>query len=156
MVKSLTQWVETYSAAMKCAERYGNTHGDIDAANHAWHKCKEFQDKIAELESQLAELKKQKPIGYVSPDVIKNLIAGTRYGGARITPRPDEEDGTTAAIYAAPVVQPDFFPDACRLALELECLLLSCNDNAAVSKWWDSAHEALEQHRAMIAAAQEE
>jgi hypothetical protein len=37
-----------------------------------------------------------------------------------------------------------------RLALELECLLLSCNDTAAVSKWWDSAHEALEQYRADI------
>lgn len=59
-------------------------------------------------------------------------------------------------LYAAPVVQPfeDFFPDACRLAMELECLLLSCNDNAAVSKWWDSAHEALEQHRELIAAAE--
>ena len=57
-------------------------------------------------------------------------------------------------LYAAPVVPPfeDFFPDACRLALELECLLLSCNDNAAVSKWWDSAHEALEQHRELVAA----
>jgi hypothetical protein len=29
----------------------------------------------------------------------------------------------------------------------LECLLLSSNDTAAVSKWWDSAHEALEQWR---------
>lgn len=37
--------------------------------------------------------------------------------------------------------------DAKRLALELECLLLSCKDTAAVSKWWDSAHDALELHR---------
>jgi hypothetical protein len=35
-----------------------------------------------------------------------------------------------------------------RLALELECLLLDCKDTAAVSKWWDSAHEALDQYRA--------
>ena len=41
----------------------------------------------------------------------------------------------------------DIFPVAHRLALELECLLLSCNDTAAVSAWWDSAHEALEQWR---------
>lgn len=41
----------------------------------------------------------------------------------------------------------NIFPAAHRLALELEALLLSCNDNAAVSKWWDSAHEALEQWR---------
>lgn len=31
-----------------------------------------------------------------------------------------------------------------RLALELECLLLSTKDTAAVTKWWDTAHEALQ------------
>ena len=41
---------------------------------------------------------------------------------------------------------PDAFPQAHRLALELECLLLDTKD-AAASKWWDSAHEALEQWR---------
>lgn len=41
----------------------------------------------------------------------------------------------------------DAFPQAHRLALELECLLLSCADTAATAKWWDSAHEALEQWR---------
>lgn len=43
--------------------------------------------------------------------------------------------------------KPDAFPQAHRLALELECLLLSCKDTAAVSKWWDSSNEALEQWR---------
>lgn len=41
----------------------------------------------------------------------------------------------------------DVFPAAHRLALELECLLLDTKDTAAISKWWDSAHEALEQWR---------
>lgn len=41
----------------------------------------------------------------------------------------------------------DVFPAAHRLALELECLLLSCTDTVATAKWWDSAHEALEQWR---------
>ena len=41
----------------------------------------------------------------------------------------------------------DIFPAAHRLALELECLLLDTKDTAAVSKWWDSGHEALEQWR---------
>lgn len=36
-----------------------------------------------------------------------------------------------------------------RLAMELECLMLSCKDNAAVSTWWDSANEALEAFRAI-------
>lgn len=34
-----------------------------------------------------------------------------------------------------------------RLALELECLLMDTKDNAVVSKWWDSANEALDQWR---------
>lgn len=41
----------------------------------------------------------------------------------------------------------DAVPVAHRLALELECLLLSCTDTAATAKWWDSAHEALDQWR---------
>lgn len=39
------------------------------------------------------------------------------------------------------------FSAGARLALELECLLLETRDTAAVSKWWDSAHEALEMWR---------
>ena len=39
--------------------------------------------------------------------------------------------------------------DAKRLAMELECLLLSC-ELSAVSKWWDSAHEALELHQNLV------
>ena len=41
----------------------------------------------------------------------------------------------------------DAFPIAHRLALELECLLLDTEDNAVVSKWWESGMEALEQWR---------
>jgi hypothetical protein len=53
----------------------------------------------------------------------------------------EERDKAIAAIR-------DVFPAAHLLALELECLLLETKDTAAVSKWWDSAHEALEQWRA--------
>ena len=41
----------------------------------------------------------------------------------------------------------DIFPVAHRLALELECLLMSCTDTAATAKWCDSANESLEQWR---------
>ncbi len=41
----------------------------------------------------------------------------------------------------------DAFPQAHRLALELECLLLGTKDTAAVSAWWDSATDALDQWR---------
>jgi predicted nuclease with TOPRIM domain len=43
----------------------------------------------------------------------------------------------------------DFESDAKRLALELECLIMS-TDLPACTKWWDSAHEALELHRKTI------
>lgn len=47
------------------------------------------------------------------------------------------------------------FSAGARLALELECLLLSCEDTAAVSKWWDSAHETLQQWRDLIGSLEE-
>ena len=44
----------------------------------------------------------------------------------------------------------DFFTPGARLALELECLLLDTRDAAVQSRWWDSAHEALEQWRQAV------
>lgn len=42
--------------------------------------------------------------------------------------------------------------DAARLALELECLLTDKDvPMPALSRWWDSAHEALELHRKRMA-----
>jgi len=52
-------------------------------------------------------------------------------------------------------VERDAFPQAHRLALELECLLLDTKDTAAFSKWWDSANEALEQWRQFCDAMKE-
>ena len=37
-----------------------------------------------------------------------------------------------------------------RLALELECLLLETKDTAALSKWWDTAMEALNNYRTAL------
>ncbi len=49
----------------------------------------------------------------------------------------------------------DLFPAAARLALELECLLLDTKDRPTQSRWWDSAHEALEQWRQVVRAVEE-
>ena len=43
-----------------------------------------------------------------------------------------------------------------RLALELECLIIDTKDNAVVSKWWDSAFEAIEEYQALKPGADEE
>jgi hypothetical protein len=40
----LMKAVEHYATAMKLSERYGNEHGDMDAANNAWHECKKYAD----------------------------------------------------------------------------------------------------------------
>lgn len=42
--------------------------------------------------------------------------------------------------------------DAGRLALELECLLQSISDMPTVSRWWESANEALDLHRSRLDA----
>lgn len=44
----------------------------------------------------------------------------------------------------------DFFSPGARLALELECLLMDTRNDAAQSRWWASAHEALEQWRQAV------
>lgn len=44
----------------------------------------------------------------------------------------------------------DFFAPGARLALELECLLMDTRNDAVQSRWWDSAHEALEQWRQAV------
>lgn len=46
----------------------------------------------------------------------------------------------------------DFFTPGARLALELECLLMDTRNDAAKSRWWDSAHEALDQWRQAVRA----
>lgn len=53
-----------------------------------------------------------------------------------------------------PVGWTDADADAARLAMELECLLLDTKDTAAVSRWWKSANDALDLHRARLAAHQ--
>lgn len=63
--------------------------------------------------------------------------------GERTTPHP-EQAVELRRLHADEVIA----AHAKRLALELECLLLSCGDTAAVSRWWDSAHEALALYRA--------
>ena len=45
-----------------------------------------------------------------------------------------------------------FFTPGARLALELECLLMDTRNDAVQSRWWDSAHEALEQWRQAVRA----
>ena len=49
--------------------------------------------------------------------------------------------------YKALLADREVAAHAKRLALELECLLLSCEETYAVSKWWASAHMALKEYQ---------
>ena len=55
-----------------------------------------------------------------------------------------------AAVAAEREACADAESDAGRLALELECLLLSISDMPTVSRWWESANEALDLHRSRL------
>ena len=82
---------------------------------------------------------------------IKDGYRGIRWVTADgVYGRPTEEDVARYLGYTTPpAAQPATAADtqiaahAKRLALELECLLLSCEETAVVSKWWASAHQAL-------------
>lgn len=65
-----------------------------------------LQQEIAKLRAQPAIPEGMTLVGYTTPEVIINLRKGTWYGGARISPRVDEEDGLTAPIFAAAGVAP--------------------------------------------------
>ncbi len=67
---------------------------------------------------------------------------------------PEGECLSVCRAYRAALARPgwtDADADAARLAMELEALLLSCTDTAAVASWWDSAHDALDLHRQRLA-----
>lgn len=72
---------------------------------------------------------------------------------ARQTPRaqPMRAQSAThdANVYEHQTRAEDLEAAGHRLALELECLLLDCKDLPTVSKWFESAHEALAQWQAL-------
>lgn len=54
------------------------------------------------------------------------------------------DDGGNMLTFPPPPSKETLEAAGHRLALELECLLLDCKDNAVVSRWMDTACEALE------------
>lgn len=97
----------------------------------------------------------QRPAAQATPEPL-----GEPFGYFRALPfgweQCGEHDDGAVALYTRPA--PDGWTeadaDAARLAMELECLLLDTKDTAAVSRWWKSANEAIDLHRARLAAAQ--
>lgn len=118
-------------------------HGEVEGADvlHDAEKMLHSRTKamvgdLARLVTRLArQLAKAAPDNEL-PEMAMDFLSRNNLHGS---PLRKVGDGDTAPG--------DAFPQAHRLALELECLLLSTTDTAAVSKWWDSANDALEQWR---------
>lgn len=130
----------------------------LRVANEMWLEgYPTFHHSVVHFERCLAELaKKQEPAGNENIRQIVEAAIVEHCNGGDLVMCSLLAAKKIACAYShpatpRPVVSPDFAADAHRLALELECLLLSSKDTAAVSAWWDSAHEALEQHRALCA-----
>ena len=77
-----------------------------------------------------------------SHSVHETLMHQTQIDAARIEELERERDTAWAQAH--------------RLALELECLIMDTKDNAVVSKWWDSAFEAIEEYQSLKPGADEE
>ena len=77
-----------------------------------------------------------------SHSVHETLMRQTQIDAARIEELERERDTAWAQAH--------------RLALELECLIMDTKDNAVVSKWWDSAFEAIEEYQTLKPGADEE
>jgi len=89
------------------------------------------------------ELKALKPVAYIDK---KGLVFNNATHPQLYTPLYALE-AELAKPEQGHISNSDLYSISGRLALELECLLLDTKDISIVSKWWDSAHEALDQWR---------
>lgn len=77
----------------------------------------------------------------------QDLIARLRAAQKQSDVFMDDLDEAADMIESLQRQRDDLAASGQRLALELECLLMDTRDTAIQSKWWDSAHEALNQWR---------
>lgn len=110
----------------------------------------EMRAELSALREQLAAERAHQFRAMHEPDVCNGTLTGDppQYTPACVTLREQ-----LAEARAVPEGWTDADADAARLALELECLLTDRDvPMPALSRWWDSAHEALRLHRERLAA----
>ena len=126
-----------------------------------WREGCDFESGIVEVEAiDFAEKflaawldqQSQEAVAWISKESVYRLRhnGGNSKGTVPVHLKSSSVSKTPLYLAPPPAVPEDYFADACRLAMELECLLLACTDTAAYSKWWESANEALDQHRERI------
>lgn len=77
----------------------------------------------------------------------------------QLAERDNQIESLKASMYGHYELEKDrdtAWAQAHRLAIELECLLMDTKDNAVVSKWWDSAHEAMDEYHNLKPGAAED
>ena len=98
--------------------------------------CKEAVDTVERLEREKAKLqsKYEEVVGGFKRDLAEKL-AQQRKKSERLEREPAE----------AKAERDNYACTGHRLALELECLLMDTSDKAVQSRWWDSAHKAMQE-----------
>ena len=119
-----------------------------DAPFLGWKEFNSMQQRIAELEAQLAELKKQEPVAWYAR-INNEWDSFTR----EKPPEDAYDEGTLQPLYAAPVVQPDMV----LVPREpTEAMLDAVIDERMEALATGKDHNLLDIYRAMIAAAEKE
>ena len=107
-------------------------------------------------EELAARLKRLAPVviprGPLLEEAADRLLALSAHVALLKASMAQAERDARAAVAAEREACADAESDAGRLALELECLLLSISDMPTVSRWWESANEALDLHRSRLDA----
>ena len=128
---------------------------EISWSNDTQWQSDRAADVIPTLRAALAQPEPE-PVAWIHTDAYNPKV---RFLEWTQQPRGYRGDWIKTPLYTNPPQRKpewtDADADAARLAMELEALLLSCKDTAAVSRWWDSAHDALELHRQRLARAVE-
>lgn len=161
--------------ALRPIQRFNNICGLMNPAARGLYV--RYEDHVAAIAAlHAAHVQNPAEIEHVAGDVSKNRaevnmnayaelppsVGEYKYGGGLYTDAQMRvfADATHAlrAQQPAPATQQAGWTnadaDAARLALELECLLMDTKDAAVVSKWWASANDALEMHRARLQEVQ--
>lgn len=107
-------------------------------------KYGDFYEEIAELRKLRGEIESLRKL--------RDTVMRCRewYGvSQQLAERDNQIESLKASLYGHYELEKEVetaWAQAHRLALELECLIMDTKDNTTVSKWWDSAFEAMEEY----------
>lgn len=113
--------------------------------NHYTDVC---EATIESLRQQLADMTKERDKAKAMPMKYRRMEFNAQLQ--------DENEALRQQLAAAQDDASTAWAQAHRLAIELECLIMDTKDNAVVSKWWDSAFEALCDYQGLKPGANEE